>query len=305
MSKRIVLIGSKDPGEKTDVNILKQAAINLNYESEISIVYWEDLFFDIRLNRQQVINLATGKDMADAQHVMAINWYRAGKQSMYKEVALSLSLYLKSKQVKFWNSEMLMQRSTSKLSAMMQLALFGYDVPDTRYCLSASGLTHNNSLSFPLIVKAAQASRGRDNYLADDQKSFEDIIGKNDSLNPYLVQEYIPNDSDLRIICMNSKPVLIIKRSRKQGSHHLNNVSMGAESELIDVKKLDPAIIQACSNICHEMGRNIAGIDLIPASDTARQVFLEVNAIPQLTSGAFVKEKTEALLSALTETSRD
>jgi D-alanine-D-alanine ligase-like ATP-grasp enzyme len=47
------------------------------------------------------------------------------------------------------------------------------------------------------------------------------------------------------------------------------------------------------------MGRNIAGIDLILDSNTGRQVFLEINSIPQLTTGAFIQEKTQAVLTAL------
>ncbi len=297
-SKRVTLIGSVDAGEKNDISSLRQE-LSASSDIEYKLVYWEDLVFDISLDGQRIIDSRTGQDLADTDHLIAMNWYKSGKQKMYREVAYSLALYLQSKKITFWNEEMAAQRSTSKLSSTMLLALMGHDVPHTYYSLDSKKLLKSQEQNFPVIVKAAQASRGRDNYLVKDNNKLQEILNKSDAVNPYLIQEFIPNDSDVRIICVDSSPALAIKRQRTNDETHLNNTSQGAEASLVDINKISPDIIQACSTICATMKRNIAGIDLIVASDSNRTVFLEVNSIPQLTSGVFIDQKAQAISEKL------
>lgn len=298
MSK-ILLLGSKQAGEKND--IAKLATAFTGYpEVDVQTVYWEDLMFEIGHNQQSVTDTVSGMELSSVDFVFAVNWYRTGKRSMYRDVAFAVALYLHEKGVRFWNQEMLLQRSTSKLSALMQLSLLGVDIPHTRFSLSASLLASANQ-AFPVIVKAANASRGRANYKIETQTDLSKQLEACDLPNRFLLQEYIPNQSDLRIVCVNSEPRLVIERRRQEGGY-LNNVSQGATANLIDLTSIEPAILQACREICQDMGRDIAGIDLMHASDSSgRTVVLEVNAIPQLTSGAFVAEKLAATASGIIE----
>lgn len=291
MSKHVILLGSKLPGEKN--NITEMASIfTHNADVVTQTVYWEDLVFDIARDTQSVEDVVSKTDLAGADLVIALNWYRGGKQSMYKEAAFSLALYLQSRQVAFWNEEMAQQRSSSKLSAIMQLALLGIDVPRTQFALDARVLLAASTVQYPLILKAANASRGRANYKIDTKAELLDKLKTVEAPNRFLIQEYIANESDLRVICVDYEPRLVIERRRQQSDQHLNNTSQGATATLIDLNSIKPAILQSCREICHDMGRNIAGIDLMYASDDSnRTVFLEVNAIPQLTSGVFVAEK--------------
>jgi glutathione synthase/RimK-type ligase-like ATP-grasp enzyme len=304
MSKSVILLGSKSSGEKNDVAKLKELTLKIVKDINLRIVYFEDLIFEISKGQQSVIDSISKTDISLCDLVLAVNWYRGGKQSIYREVALSLAMYLESKNVEFWNREMLNQRSASKLSAMMQLSLLGLDIPATKFSLSMDLMKSYQDFSGPFIVKAAQASRGRSNHLVKSQEQFIGIASsKATQPNEWLIQEYIPNDYDIRIVCADYKPKLVIKRQRSDESTHLNNISQGASAELIDVNELSPDIIQSCGNICRVMGRNMAGIDLIVSKDlNKRQVFLEVNSVPQLTSGAFISEKTEAIVEALKNT---
>ena len=82
----------------------------------------------------------------------------------------------------------------------------------------------------------------------------------------------------------------------------MNNTSLGAKASLVELSELDPKIIADCQKICLLMGRELAGIDFMIANDgSSRQVFLEVNAIPQLTSGSFVEEKLHSLVEAVND----
>ena len=57
-----------------------------------------------------------------------------------------------------------------------------------------------NFLSYPIIMKADSASRGRDNYLINDSKSGYDIISKNNNKKNYVLQQFIRNEGDYRIL---------------------------------------------------------------------------------------------------------
>jgi glutathione synthase/RimK-type ligase-like ATP-grasp enzyme len=93
---------------------------------------------------------------------------------------------------------------------------------------------------------------------------------------------------------------MVIRRQRTDTTTHLNNTSQGAEASLVPIDELEPSIIENSRKICYTMGRDMAGIDVLVANDgSARYVFLEVNAVPQLTSGVFIDEKMQTLSGAL------
>lgn len=300
--KKLVILGAKDPQGKNDVSLLGSAIEKRAAAKYLTVtMYFEDLVFDISQSSQRIWDAVSGMDLADADLVIAFNWYKAGSSSFYKDVALAVGLYLQSHKVEVWNKEILLQRSTTKLSAMMQLAINGFDIPRTAYSLSPQ-LLIKEAQAFPIVLKAMAASRGKNNFLVKSQSELEDLLAKNSQPNQFIIQEYIPNDGDFRIICFAGEPVLAINRRRRSNSTHLNNTSLGAEASLVPLDKLDRDIISDCKKICTIMGRDMAGIDLIQANDgLSRQVFLEINAIPQLTSGTYVNNKLDFLSESITK----
>jgi glutathione synthase/RimK-type ligase-like ATP-grasp enzyme len=297
--KKVLFIGYNDPGEKNNIHTI-QAELNKRFGEDIKagIAYWEELYFEINKDRQLIVD-SDGKDISDYDLVICVNWYRNGAQGPSRDLAYATALYLDKKNTPFWNQEMLKQRSTTKLSAMMQLAIAGLDVPDTLFSLDAK-LLSEKATKYPGILKDVSASRGRSNFLIksenDKLKRFSGVKGH----NTLMFQEFIPNDGDLRIVCFDSKPVLVIKRKRQNTSTHLNNTSQGGLATLMSFSELEEKAVNACKKVCDIMGRNIAGIDLLPANDgSSRQVFLEVNAIPQLSSGSFVDEKMDSLAKTI------
>jgi glutathione synthase/RimK-type ligase-like ATP-grasp enzyme len=290
---KTLVIGSKSPAGKNDPVVIGKAT-----RAE-KVIYWEDLLFKISQNETGVIDTVSGLDLKYADLLIALNWYKNGALSIYRDTAYALSLYLEHHKVNFWNSEMAMQRSTTKLSAMMQLALNGFDIPSTVFSLSNEHLLAQ-AKGLPALIKDAAASRGRNNYLVKNKGQLEGYLVDQDGPNHYLLQEFIPNDSDLRIVCLNGQPQLVIKRSRKSDITHLNNTSKGSEAELMSISDLPPEIIAACQKICRLTGREMAGIDLMQSNDrSSRKVFLEVNAIPQLTTGTFIDRKLQALTDSI------
>ena len=300
--KQIILLGSKDAGNKNDIGLLAQSLQEQHVDADIKVCYWEDMVFVITAQDQAVTDGATQADFAAADLVVAMNWYKTGALGFYRDMAFALALYLQHKGITFWNSEMLQQRSSTKLSALMQLALQGVDVPKTVFTLNSGALMAANDMDFPLIVKTIAGSRGVGNYLARDNAQLQEIFAKDGGKTPFMIEEFIPNDHDLRVVCYGGQPALIIKRSRTSDATHLNNTSQGATAELLPLDQADESVLHMGREACRILGREIAGVDIVLANNgSKRMVCLEVNAIPQLTSGSYVPEKAQKLAAALNE----
>jgi glutathione synthase/RimK-type ligase-like ATP-grasp enzyme len=299
--KKIVLIGSREHGEKNSIQVM-EAYLNTTFNGKYQVlpVYFEDLLFNISKKEQSIIDASNNVDLRDADMVVAVNWYKNGDLSLYRDVAYSVALYLEQNKVPFWNREMLRQRSTTKLSAMILLALNGVDVPKTYFSLSAKVLRESTNPVYPLILKGTMASRGRSNFLINNQAELDEHTKQSEPINKLMIQEFIANEGDYRVVCFDSKPKVAIYR-RGKGNTHLNNASQGADVKLVSLDKLPNSVLEDCQKICELMERNIAGVDILPAADgSGRYVCLEVNAIPQLTSGSFVDTKLSEMAIAIT-----
>lgn len=283
---KVIVVGSKDHGSKNDPAVIAAAV-------EGTVVYWEDVVFHIKTN--DVVVTCDGKDIfaEPVGLVMATGWYKSG----FRDVAYAFGLIAKSKDIPLWNSEIVSQRSTTKLSCMVQLALEGVSVPETIYSLG--DLSYISDRSVPFIAKAAAASRGQSNFLIGSQSDRQTFLSKKHT--GYLVQPFMPNDHDLRVICFGGEPQLVLKRSRAADSDiHLNNTSQGGSAEWLDLSQVPAELLTVASKICKIMSREMAGIDFIPDHTSPYQYScLEVNAIPQLTSGVDVEIKMTALQKSI------
>lgn len=292
--KNVLIIGSRNSGTKNNPEVIARSIASNDISSRLA--YWEDLVFDIKTG--QVTVTIDGADIfqTSVDLVIAVGWYKLGKKLAYRDVAYSFALVLESKKIPFWNSEMGKQRSTTKLSTMVQLALAGIDVPRTAFSLTAEKI--EAKFAFPYVAKAIAASRGNANFLIhnkDEARQFTD----NDAY--FIVQPFLENNHDLRVICFGGVPSLVLKRSRGQDANsHLNNTSQGGKADWQDLSVMDSQLLTFCEKISKISGRELAGIDLIPDA-TAQFGYscLEINAVPQLTSGTDTDKKMNALQDAL------
>jgi len=297
---KVVIIGSKNHGTKNDPVVLRDS---LNEGSlTATVLYWEDLVFTIKTNDVRVT--CQGQDVfaGPIDLLIGVGWYKKA----LKDVAYALGLVAKAKDVAIWNSEVTQQRSTTKLSCLVQLALSGVEITESTYSLSST--THIHAMALPFIAKSPTASRGRSNYLVSTEEARAQIVKSNDE-HPYLIQPFLPNDHDLRILCFAGEPKLVLKRMRTEAAEsHLNNTSQGGLSEWVSLQSVPSELLTICRKICKITGRELAGIDFIPdAQSPYGYSCLEVNALPQLTSGTDVKKKMTVLhdtIVALKERSR-
>lgn len=143
------------------------------------------------------------------------------------------------------------------------------------------------------ILKSIYGSKGRDNYLVNSDQELVDILRENPDV-PFILQNYIPNDGDWRIILINFEPKLAIYRS-SHGKDYRNNTSVGGEAKLVPLENVDPKIIELSVAAAKALDIKIAGADIVQDSKTGEYTVLEVNRTPQLATGAFTDEKQKVI----------
>src|SRR5665213_228652 len=166
--KNIIFLGSKDFGQKNDSKQLMQACLVRLGETTANFkqIYFEDLLFKITKDERSITVPKDNFDLKNADLVIALNWYPSDYRRL-RDIAFTIALYLDEQKILFWNSEMKLQRSTTKLSTMWQLNQADIDIPDTYFSLDNEILmsTYTGGSS---IVKGIAASRGRSNYLVNN-----------------------------------------------------------------------------------------------------------------------------------------
>ena len=143
------------------------------------------------------------------------------------------------------------------------------------------------------ILKSINGTKGRDNYLVNSNQELLDILDKNPD-TPFILQNFIPNDGDWRIILINYEPKLAIYRS-SHGKDYRNNTSVGGDAKLVPLDDVNPRIIELSIAASKALGIKIAGADIMQDDKTSEYTVLEVNRTPQLVSGAFTDEKQEII----------
>jgi glutathione synthase/RimK-type ligase-like ATP-grasp enzyme len=176
----------------------------------------------------------------------------------------------------------------SKLTQSVKFLQAGVPMPWTIYLNKAATENSLKRLSFPCIMKDVNGSYGDNNYLVDGVDKIVSIKQQYSNTR-FILQEFIPNDGDLRVLMVGSRHLIIGRKATD--SSHLNNTSKGGAATIINGINVD--ILDDCQKIMQTFGRTIAGIDVIINSETSQHYFLELNSQPQVTTGAFVDEKVE------------
>lgn len=141
----------------------------------------------------------------------------------------------------------------------------------------------------PVVAKNNHGSHGNFNYLLKNSDELG-VIDENDK--QYIVQPFIPNDSDYRILVMGDTEPTVIERIATAETH-LNNTSKGASARLVD--NLPDAVMAQAKQLARMVGQTIAGVDAIYDKEKDRYVFLEINAQPQILTGAYTDKKITQL----------
>lgn len=177
-----------------------------------------------------------------------------------------------------------------KAYQMLALGEAGIDVPRSIYgslwylyefMKENSG---SDEFFFPVIVKGSGGDRGTRVYKADSLEEMEILVRdlrktETEEGKRYMLQEFIPNDGDYRVLVLGTKVLGVMKRSSQNKEEFRNNYSAGGKVEVAELPEEIKQLAVRAAEIC---GLAVAGVDVaFRDNDRTRPVIWEVNKGPQ------------------------
>jgi ribosomal protein S6--L-glutamate ligase len=272
------------------------ALLNTNGEGlEVSSACLEDLLFAMDEQTVDVVDTANDRPLTEYDVVYFRFWGDPSGQGP----ALAAAQFCKTRGIPFIDSEALRTGSFNKITQYMNLHQAGVAFPKTLIAPADKLMEHyaRYGFTFPLILKNASGTRGQDNYLVQDEAEMRRILTENGHLR-FVLQTFLPNDGDYRLVVMGGEVVLAIRRTAS-GETHLNNTSQGGSAELVPVDTLPKDVCAAAVRASQHFGRQVAGVDMVQSTADGRWYCFEVNRAPQIEHASFEHEKAKALSAYL------
>lgn len=214
----------------------------------------------------------------------------------YSEQATAIAEVLRRQGVKVVCEELFGYISYSKLTQYARLSQNGFAIPKTLFVpekhLSTNYESFRKELNGDFIFKAIEGRGGDLNFLVKSKREYNAILKQHPDTQ-FIGQEFIQNDSDLRLLVIGGEVRLIIRRQRKNNDTHLNNTSQGASATELDLMDVQAEILALAEASARLFKRDISGVDIIMESGTEKAYILEVNPSPQIASGSETDRKIE------------
>lgn len=206
-----------------------------------------------------------------------------------------LQLYAKKHNIPVVDEYLLTEGPLRRFKSVMtwQLMEAGIKYPESQYIETWSDLEDFlKEAEFPLIVKLSQGGRhGMGTFWIrelDDLSKLKDILEerkekaikkgeKTPLIRGFLVQEYIENDGDYRVMTVGYKCIGGFKRQVKEEKLILNK-SQGNSVGLIEVPE---AVAKTAEEAAKVLQVEVAGTDLVISKKTGEVFIIEVNEAPQ------------------------
>ncbi len=155
----------------------------------------------------------------------------------------------------------------------------GIPTPKTFFIKSSRNAIENASkiLGFPLVVKSNISAKGEGVFLCKDNDELKATI-ESTNLTSFILQEFLENDGDYRVIVVGGKAVGTFKRRPKQGEFRAN-ISLGGFGEKVENADLRMRLFNMSELICKNLDLEIAGVDFMQNKE--KVYMIETNSIPQ------------------------
>lgn len=254
----------------------------------------KDLYIEIIDNSLVVTESMTGRKLEDFDFVRYEMWLKSPQQ------ALAAATYMDRHGIHFTGHEAMNVLCDTKIGELVRMSDQGLPLPRT-FMSSNSGILERFKqadlpFAYPFIAKAANTFGGKMNYLVKNYDELKAALKENKD-QFFVLQEFIPNQFDYRIMVMGGEIQFVMKRARGASESHLNNTSAGAEGEFVPLETLSPEMQQqALKAAAVTLRSDFAGVDLIINSETGEPYILEVNDAPAIQTGANPPYKTKVLM---------
>lgn len=299
-NKRILLIARAKTDEAKERAALFAGRVQDSLTSDIQVDNCEitELFFEVSYDKVAIYHPEKGFDLRDFDLVVIRH---IGKMAVE---ASAITQYCDFYNIKYSDKYLNRRLLDNKISTEFLLWFNGVkDHPHTFYGDLVEMKRRFNEFGGKAILKDDQGSKGRLNFLVTSVEQIQQIQDQYPDTQ-FLLQEFIPNDGDLRVLVLNDRPALVINR-QSDGISHLNNTSQGGKATILPLESVNPAILDISVQAAKITNLQVAGVDVMLDSRNSRIYLLEVNNAPQVSSGTFVSEKTNAYAKMLKEMLRD
>lgn len=239
----------------------------------------EELSFVINSDGVSIKN-CTGVEIADYDLVV----FRTVGE--YKKEAAALAWYCDARDVKYVDSMVNTVAAIddeNKLGEMIALKLAGLPVPDTIYGVASVLSTYASTIGYPVILKSIDGKKGRNNYFVKSENELQDILEAEVAGSKMLLQRYLPNSHDYRVLCLNHHSTVVTLRKRVDNTTHLNNVSAGGVEVLLENEDTPSDVLDVALKASLALSLEVAGVDIVVDDVLERPYIIEVNRAPELT----------------------
>ncbi len=136
-------------------------------------------------------------------------------------------------------------------------------------------------LEFPIILKTLRGSKGVGVLFVETERSLDSIVqllNKQDEDADLLVQQYIKNDYDVRVLVLGGKVLSTMKRPVIEGDFR-SNVSQGSKPQKLELTELE---VEQSLLAAKAVGGLWTAVDFIPSKNREKEppFILEVNSSP-------------------------
>jgi len=139
-------------------------------------------------------------------------------------------------------------------------------------------LAETEKFKYPFVLKISRGGRrGLGTLLVSDKKILERAIKGRIEKTGFLLQEYIPNDGDFRLMVIGYQVLGGFKRQKKEKRLVLSR-SLGPSEAL---KTIPQAVKEEAEKACQALKVEIASVDMVVDKRDKKPVIIEVNEAPQ------------------------
>jgi RimK family alpha-L-glutamate ligase len=192
-----------------------------------------------------------------------------------------LLLYAKNKKIPVIDKYLFAFGPERRLKSIagVVLAENGVNYPQTSFVASKETLlVEAKKFQYPFVLKISKGGRqGMGTLLVKNKEVLERVIKGRIETTGFLLQEYIPNDGDYRLMVIGYQALGAFKRQKKEDKLVLNR-SLGASKK---IKTLSSAIKEETEKACRALKVEIASADMVIDKRTGKPVVIEVNEAPQ------------------------
>lgn len=240
---------------------------------ELVPIQYNDLILRQKKNEFEI--LYKGKSLSE----FGLFYFRAVGEAT--EWANLLLLYAQKKKISVvdeYLADFGPERRLKSISGVI-LVKNGVSYPRTSFVASKEVLLEETEkFDYPFVLKISKGGRrGMGTLLVKDQNVLERAIKGRIEKTGFLLQEYIPNNGDYRLILIGYQVLGGFKRQKKEEKLLLNR-SLGPSKVLEEVPE---AIEKEAVRACQILKVEIASVDMVADERTNKPVVIEVNEAPQ------------------------